>query len=115
MPWYRAFSDKDRSTRDKAGYHPWCWWHAASHTAARPVQVEEPHLYRPRPVCARSSGLWRVLMFRLLSYQSCSFAGKGIVDYVSNEGTSAVDRALILAEEIAQNGMFIAHDIFRSI
>jgi hypothetical protein len=30
---------------------------------------------------------------------------KGIVDYVSDEGSSASDRALTLAEEIAQNGM----------
>ena len=31
----------------------------------------------------------------------------GLVDYVSEEGTSAIDRALTLAEEIAANGVFI--------
>lgn len=31
----------------------------------------------------------------------------GLVDYVSEKGTSAMDRALSLAEEIAANGVFI--------
>jgi enoyl-CoA hydratase/carnithine racemase len=30
----------------------------------------------------------------------------GLVDYVSEKGTSAMDRALSLAEEIAANGVF---------
>lgn len=31
----------------------------------------------------------------------------GLVDYVSEKGTPAMDRALTLAEEIAANGVFI--------
>jgi methylglutaconyl-CoA hydratase len=32
----------------------------------------------------------------------------GLVDYVSEKGTTAMERALSLAEEIAANGMFIS-------
>ena len=32
----------------------------------------------------------------------------GLVDYVSEKGTTAIDRALSLAEEIAANGVFIS-------
>lgn len=35
----------------------------------------------------------------------CSWVSIGLVDYVSDPGTTAVDRALKLAEEIAVNGM----------
>jgi hypothetical protein len=34
-------------------------------------------------------------------------AFSGLVDYVSEEGTPAMERALSLAEEIAANGVFI--------
>jgi hypothetical protein len=36
-----------------------------------------------------------------------NLAFSGLVDYVSEKGTTAIDRALSLAEEIAANGAFI--------
>jgi hypothetical protein len=36
-----------------------------------------------------------------------TLAFSGLVDYVSEKGTTAIDRALSLAEEIAANGAFI--------
>jgi methylglutaconyl-CoA hydratase len=35
---------------------------------------------------------------------------EGVVDYVSDEGVSAVDRSLALAEEISVNGQFSSTD-----
>lgn len=40
---------------------------------------------------------------------SCLVSCAGVVDYVSVEGASAADRALVLAEEIAENGELFLH------
>jgi methylglutaconyl-CoA hydratase len=50
------------------------------------------------------------LGMRLFLYPRCAtptLLFSGLVDYVSEKGTPAMDRALILAEEIAANGVFI--------
>lgn len=47
---------------------------------------------------------------RLFLYPRCAtptLPFSGLVDYVSEKGTPAMDRALSLSEEIAANGVFI--------
>jgi hypothetical protein len=49
-------------------------------------------------------------MMRPFLYSRCAtptLSFSGLVDYVSEKGTPAINRALTLAEEIAANGVFI--------
>jgi hypothetical protein len=103
----RPLRHEDRSSRDEAGYNPRRRWHSTRDTPVGVVQGERPHIHRSYIDGGRSRGHRCASGYIIFLSLMPILVFAGLVDYVSKEGTPAIDRALSLANDIAANGAYM--------
>lgn len=103
----RARRYQDRFTGDEIGDHTRCRGHSARGKVDWPLEGQGACLHRQDAHSLRGKGNRYIQHFICVRPIDFSYDYIGLVDYVSEPGASALDRALKLAKTIAPNGMIV--------